>query len=193
MPTPLQSVRNIVDYPTGEFDPLACQQEVVLAPPSSPSPDAEEETPQDDDGEEAPQEEDAEDDGEEAPQDDLEELGPNAGTRQFTLTTGWNVLTLPQTIQRRDGSSFLFASQLIDCQTSTGVIAIVSYNPTSGQWSLWLPCYAQAEASLTTGENASFQPLTVIRPRDFTYIYYRNNRNTDIEWDSDTQTYQPAS
>ena len=180
MPTPLQSVRNIVDYPTGDFDPLACQREVVFAEPSSPSPDTEEETPQDDDGEEAPQ-------------DDLEELGPNAGTRQFTLTTGWNVLTLPQTIQRRDGSSFLFASQLIDCQASTGVIAIVSYNPTSGQWSLWLPCYAQAEASLTTGENASFQPLTVIRPRDFTYIYYRDNRNTDIEWDSDTQTYQPTS
>ena len=194
MPTPLQSVTNIVDYPTGEFDPLACQREVVLVPPIYPPPDTEEETPQDDDDEEeTPQDDDeeaAQDDDEEASQDDEEELGPNAGTRQFTLTRGWNILTLPQTIQRRDGSNFLFASQLIDCQTSTGVIAIVTYNPTTGRWSLWLPCHARAERSLTTGENASFQPLTVIRPRDFTYIYYRDNRNTDIEWDSDTQTYR---
>ena len=120
--------------------------------------------------------------------DDLEEarLG---GTRQITLVSRWNILSAPAEIQR-PGS--MFASQLINCRSNAGIIAVVSYNPATQQWSLWLPCHPRTQTRLTTGDNPTYNSLTSISPQDTLYIYTRTSQPVDITWNPDTSQYQPG-
>ena len=120
--------------------------------------------------------------------DDLE--GTNlGGTRQTALVSRWNILSAPAEIQR-PGS--MFASQLINCGSSTGIIiAVASYSPATQQWSLWLPCQPSAQARLTTGDNSPYNSLTSISPQDTTYIYARTSQPVNIAWNPDTSQYQP--
>ena len=121
--------------------------------------------------------------------DDLE--GTNlGGTRQTTLVSRWNILSAPAEIQQ---PSSMFASQLINCGSSTGIIiAVASYSPTTQQWSLWLPCRPTAQARLTTGDNPPYRPLTAISPQDTLYIYTRTSQPVAITWNPSASQYQPS-
>ena len=123
-------------------------------------------------------------------QDDLEALNLGGGTRETRLMQGWNILNLPQNLSRTAGSDFLFADQLIDCDTDTGVAAVASYSPETEAWSLWMPCHPQAEASLTAGDDPSYQPLADISTGDTLYIYFRADRPVSVIWNSESSQYQ---
>ena len=123
-------------------------------------------------------------------QDDLETLNLGEGTRETRLMQGWNILNLPQNLSRTAGSDFLFADQLIDCDTDTGVAAVASYSPETEAWSLRMPCHPQAEASLTAGDDPSYQPLADISTGDTLYIYFRADRPVSVIWNSESSQYQ---
>ena len=120
--------------------------------------------------------------------DDLEEASLG-GTRQTALVSRWNILSAPAEIQR-PGS--MFASQLINCRSNAGIIAVISYNPATQEWSLWLPCHPRTQTRLTAGENPTYNSLTSISPQDTLYIYARTSQPVDIAWNPDTSQYQPG-
>ena len=131
---------------------------------------------------------------EEAPdEDDLADLNLGEGLEATRLTSGWGIITPPQSITRIEGRNFLLDPVLTDCRNLRGVVVIVSYSARSRRWSLSMPCHPEAEARLTIGENAPYRPLTSVSPGDTTYFYTRTDLAINIEWNPETQTYQPAS
>ena len=122
----------------------------------------------------------------------LNELNLQRGTSETTLTQGWNIVTLPETITRTQGQAFLLDSTLIDCSASNRAATIAAYKPQTKTWGLWIPCNPQQQATLTTGNNPAYEVLNSIAPADITYIYYQTAQSTAIEWNTTTKTYQPA-
>ena len=118
-------------------------------------------------------------------------LGRN--TPQASLTNGWNIINIAGEAERADDSDFLVDNALVDCDDLFGVIAVVSYDARTRRWSLYLPCHPRAEARLTTGEDAPYDRMTSLSEGDSTYIYTRSRIPLEVTWNTETQTYQPAS
>ena len=137
-------------------------------------------------------------------QDDLETINLGTDTRRTSLSSSWNILSAPARISLPATTSdtpsetgdtaggFLFAGEMLDCDSPTAILAVASYSPTARQWSLWLPCHPAAQTRLTTGDNPPYRPLTAISPADITYIYTRTNQPLNIAWNPDTNQYQPV-
>ena len=131
---------------------------------------------------------------EEISQQDLEIANIGQSTRRTALTRGWNIIAPPETTTRAaDSTSFLFDPSLTDCGNNPAVIAIASYNARTQRWSLYLPCHPRNENRLTAGTNPPYDLLTSIEEGATTYIYTRSAQPINIAWNTQTQTYQPAT
>ena len=125
-------------------------------------------------------------------QENLDELNLARGTRRTTLAAGWNIVSIPEAITRTsDGTGFLLADELTDCDADTAIIAIANYSAQAQAWQIWLPCNPAAQTRLTTGTNPPYRRLTAVAPADTTYIYSRSAQT--IAWNPDTQTYQTTT
>ena len=129
---------------------------------------------------------------EEISREDLEIANIGQGTQQTVLAQGWNIINAAGDIVRVRDRDFLVDDALIDCGRLQGVIAVASYNPRTGRWSLWLPCHPRTEARLTGGTNPTYDLLTSIGEDDSAYIYIRSRISLAIEWNAETQTYELA-
>ena len=125
--------------------------------------------------------------------EEIEAANLGRNTPQASLTNGWNIVNIAGEVERVSDSDFLVDDALVDCDDLVGVIAIVSYNARTRRWSLYLPCHPRAEARLTTGEDAPYDRMTSLSEGDSTYIYTRSRIPLEITWNTETQTYQPAS
>ena len=129
---------------------------------------------------------------EEISREDLEIANIGQGTQQTVLAQGWNIINADGDVVRVRDRDFLVDDTLIDCGRLQGVIAVASYNPRTGRWSLWLPCHPRTEARLTGGTNSPYDLLTSIGEDDSAYIYIRSRISLEIEWNAETQTYELA-
>ena len=125
--------------------------------------------------------------------DTLSKINLQRGTRQATLTRGWNIITLPETISRTQGQAFLLDNALIDCSASNRAATIAAYKPQTKTWALWMPCNQRQQTELTTGQNPAYEVLNSIAPADITYIYYQTTQPIAIAWDTTAKTYRPTT
>ena len=125
--------------------------------------------------------------------DELETASLGHNTQRTSLASGWNIINTAASVARAGSRDFLVDDSLTDCDRMLGVIAVVSYNPRTQRWSLYLPCHPRSENRLTTGANPPYDLLTSIEEGDTTYIYTRTRQPVEIAWNTETQTYQPVA
>ena len=125
--------------------------------------------------------------------DELETASLGHNTQRTSLASGWNIINTAASVARARSRDFLVDDSLTDCDRMQGVIAVVSYNPRTQRWSLYLPCHPRSENRLTTGANPPYDLLTSIEEGDTTYIYTRTRQPVEIAWNTETQTYEPAA
>lgn len=126
-------------------------------------------------------------------EDDLGDLNLDTGTTSTTLTPGWTLLNSPETISRGRSSTrnFFLSSGLIDCDSSSYVLAVTSYSSENDRWSLWLPCHPLDESRLTYPGSA-YRRISSIGQGDLVYIYYRGTRSQTITWNSEILKFEPS-
>ena len=101
----------------------------------------------------------------------------------FRLFPGWNIFSMPETINRRSAESSLsfIHSSLIDCSVTRGVIAVVRLS-SQGELSLEFPCHPSAERRFT--------PLERVDKGDTVFVYLRTLLPVDVRWNADSDRYE---
>ena len=99
------------------------------------------------------------------------------------LFPGWNIISMPETINRRSAESSLsfIHDSLIDCSIISGVIAVVRLS-SQGEFSLELPCHPSGERRFT--------PLERIDRGDAVFVYLRTSLPVDVKWNSSSNRYE---
>ena len=108
------------------------------------------------------------------------------------LQNGWNVISAGGAATRPAGDDggafFLDKNSLVNCDTSSGAIAIMRYDTASGQFDAELPCHPRAEARLTSSD--SIGTIDSLEKADILFIYFRTVLPVTVHWATDKYTPQ---
>ena len=115
-----------------------------------------------------------------------------SSTQQASLGQGWNLISLPASVDDLNEGNSLLDGSLTDCTNRTGVLIVANQRPGSDRWHISLPCHPQMEARLTAGDDAGYDLLTAVRPGDFTFFFYQAPLGVTINWDEDSLRYLPG-
>ena len=115
-----------------------------------------------------------------------------SSTQQASLGQGWNLISLPASVDDLNEGNSLLDGSLTDCTNRTGVLIVANQRPGSDRWHISLPCHPQLEARLTAGDDAAYDVLTAVRPGDFTFFFYQAPLGVTINWDEDSLRYLPG-
>ena len=99
------------------------------------------------------------------------------------LFHGWNILAMGGTVDRDSEESVVsfIDTALIDCTTTSGVIAVVRLSP-QGEVSVELPCHPSSERRFT--------PLERISEGDTIFVNFRSTLPVDVTWNPSSRRYE---
>ena len=130
---------------------------------------------------------------------DADELDAvNLGTTSSaTISQGWNILSIPDSLTRPKAETFLFEERLLDCGSQARAVVIANYNTRENAWHLWLPCHPDAEAFYTEGAitpslASRYNALSSITETHPVYLFFASPAPVDILWDGDAYEVQDA-
>ena len=111
-------------------------------------------------------------------------------TGKLTLEPGWNVFvpeiaavgTVPSSFSQTSagGNRMFFPSQLVDCHSTAGVLAIFTFDETDQQstdgFRVMLPCHPELHVELP------YPTIESIDAADAIYVFYHAATSVELEW-----------